>query len=368
MVGATLGAIPLSHVESQAFKPVAADVAGLAAGPEAVNLAKSLAIPLGLVLQHPGSHADPSIRKALGHTVVLNHAPEVEVFDIDVVESANKFSGHLVQAVLSAVRDSGLNPGNPKALPMPPPATFYPAGQDALVSGQFALLLSQVSGVGDSLPVGERSQPRQPEVNTHGLAGLGQLLNGLVKAKSHKVAPSAVLGYRDRAGAALKLSAPTDVEPAELGYCKVAVHGIPLKGRNRVLCGLLASLGFEARVAAALREEVGVGRLEMPEDLLERHATDFIEPGRLFLLLEFGQERRGLMVADLLAGAVGVAAELETPVVDEPDAAKGPGQNLLLVGSGVEPEAETHLHINSLAHVSQVVKAKGKEVALPPHA
>jgi hypothetical protein len=161
------------------------------------------------------------------------------------------------------------------------------------------------------------------------------------------------------------------VKPAYLGQNEVAVQGIPLERRPRVLGGLDASLRLKRWVSATLLEEVTEGGIEMAEGLLLGNTTDFVKPEEVLVFLEVSEESGRLVIADLLAFAVGVRASPEAPVVDETDAPKGLGKDLLLVERRVKSKLVAYLHTPIIAHVtreSQYSNERKEEAVIPPPA
>src|SRR5215472_9742576 len=85
------------------------------------------------------------------------------------------------------------------------------------------------------------------------------------------------------------------------------------------------------RILRSSLKEVFERLVQMPQGLLGRHTRDLIQPGRRRLLLPGGQGYRGIPVEEVFPTLpVGVRAQAQSPVIDEPRAAKRPGQHLTL--------------------------------------
>jgi hypothetical protein len=356
VVGFALWAIPLPNAEVQLSKPVAALRTGLAARPEPVDLDKLPSVPIGLVFQHTDGHADSCVRDALGEVPVLDHTTQVQVFDADRAKASDKRSSDLVQVVLPGIGDTSVNAGNLESLPTPASASLFSMCQNPLCLGQSAFSGPKMLRVWDALSVRERGKPRHAEINSDTRFCLWKLRELLVKAKSHEVATGAVLGYRDRTRFACELPAPTHTKPPDLGDCQVAVRSVPGESRCSVLGGLVSSLVLETRIVRSLLKEIGECRLEVSECLLCRNTAHLIQPRKLWIALELGPQRRRLMVPDLLAVAVGVTTQPQTPVVSKAHAPESSSKLLLLGRVRVESELVACLHIHTIYCVTAEVK------------
>lgn len=368
VMGTAHWAVPCPLVQSEASENVPASVAGLARGVETVNLHKGLPVAVGFVLQHADRHADRSVGNALGQAPVTNHATEVQVLDAYFIEPSDHVHCELVQMVFPGVDNPCVDPGHPQALPFPSIASLFTTGEDPAGKRQLSFGASKVMRIRHPLSIGESSEPGDAEVDPDRHSGLRELLDGLVQAEGCEVASSSVLGYRDRAGYAVELPAPTDSKPSDFGDYQVAVFRIPLERRFRVLCGLGSSFGFEGRVSAPLLEEIYKRCVEVAEGLLFGYATDLVEPEEVLVPLELGQKGGGLVVTDLLSVSVGIGASPEAPVVDEPYATESPNQDLLLSGRRIESELVAYLHMQIVAHVtieSQYPNERKEGAAIP---
>lgn len=112
---------------------------------------------------------------------------------------------------------------------------------------------------------------------------------------------------------------------------------------------VFANESNECRRVRATLEEVGVGRLEMSEGLLERRARHLSEKGEGFLLLPFSERSAHCKIADrLLVERPGTFAFGESLVVDEARASDGAAEQGFLIRSRVDAEAEaSREHFNN---------------------
>src|SRR5271169_1115504 len=278
MEGCAPWAGPPAHGERQVLKDVLASRAASAARKEAVHEPELPAVPGAFVGQHPPELEEADVTNAPGHAPAPHHAAHVQVLDAEDAEAPDKVRRQLGKVVPAAVGDPGVQAGDPEPLAPPAAASLRAARQGALQPGQLAQTVAQVPGIGQVLPVGERGQAIDAEIYPHARPGLGKRLHGFIQAEAREVAPGTVLGYRNRAGRARELPGPADAQVPDLGESEASLASVPLEGGTGELRALLPMLRLEAGIGRPLLEEVAVGRLQVPEALLEGNAEGFLEP------------------------------------------------------------------------------------------
>ena len=159
--------------------------------------------------------------------------------------------------------------------------------------------------------------------------------------ETREVATGGRLGYRHRRGLACELTAPANIERAELRQRNGSGAAAPAKGAARVFGALLAALLFERRIGRALLEEVQERDVEVPERLLDWHDGDRLQPSRFLGMAKFGQLRGGLVVADGSASVEGVSAHPQPPIVDVAAGPEHVGESCLLRLCRIESKADT---------------------------
>lgn len=356
MAFAAFGTSPLTHAKPKTIQNMPTAATRLSAGEEAVDLRYFLSVDLGLIFEHADCHANTGIRNTLSETMVANHTAKIQILDKDVVESPDELGRHLIEIVFTAIHNMGVNPRHLQSLLIPSSTPLVFSGKYPLRSGELPFLLSKILRVGDPLSRGERRQPRDAEINPDRSPGFRQFLAFFVKAQSHEVAISTVLGYRNRAGLALELPAPANAESADLGNNQIAIDRIPLERRAGIFCALFAAPGLERRVACTLFKEVDVGSLQVSKRLLFGNGTDFGEPGEFRFPLQVRQQCRRLVIPNLLSGTIGIRTQPKRPVVDETRATKGLDQRCFLALGRVESELVADLHTTTILCVNSYVK------------
>lgn len=352
VVLAALWTIPLTKIERETGQNVAAAMAPLRGGEEAVHKPQLPSVSLALVFEHGSELAEAGIRYRLGEAMVFHHSAHVQVFDADSVVSTHQIGGHFVQVILSGVADVFLDAGNADALPVPSAASFCATGEDPLGLGKTSLIFARMLRVGDSLIVAGSSQTVYPKINPDRFPGRFELGKLFVQDQRDEVASAGFFNDRDGRGFRLELPAPVHIETTQTGDNQVRVLGIgsgKLESGSRVFGALLVSLPLEHRIPSLLVKEPHEGVIQMSERLLGRNAGDFPQPRGFLLPLPFGEFGGGLVVTNpFLPLLPSVSPIPECPVKDKPAAAEDLREFRLLRLGRVESEAVTNLHTNNL--------------------
>lgn len=352
MVCAALWAIPFSNVEAETGQNVAAAMASLGRGEEAVHKPQLPAVSLTFVCEHLTELPERSIGDRFGETMVFDHTSHVQVFDADSVVSTHQIGGHFVQVILSGVTDVFLDAGNADALPVPSAASFCATGEDPLGLGKTRLVFARMLWIGDSLIVAGSSQTVYPKINPDRFPGRFELGKLFVQDQRDEVASAGFFNDRDGRGFRLELPAPVHIETTQTGDNQVRVLGIgsgKLESGSRVFGALLVSLPLEHRIPSLLVKEPHEGVIQMSERLLGRNAGDFPQPRGFLLPLPFGEFGGGLVVSNpFLPLLPSVSPIPERPVVDIPAAPEDLGKLRLLGRSWCPTELVSNLHTNNL--------------------
>jgi len=137
---------------------------------------------------------------------------------------------------------------------------------------------------------------------------------------------------------------------------------IPLEGRGRIFGGLRAMFALERGILRTPFKEVPEGPIQVPQGLLRRNRGHFVQPCILRLLLEVGEQGRGLSIRDaFLLLIVGVRTQAQRPIVDETSTAKRASENTLLLLSWVKPVLIGSFLFNSLQYSIDSVKHQQHE-------
>jgi hypothetical protein len=333
--------------------------AALTRGIPAVNLSKRLAVPVTFVFQIELEYAKPSVTDALGEAVVLDHAAHVQILNANHVKAFDQISRDFVQVIASRVGNVGVDASNFKLLSFPASATLFASRENPLRFRQALLMLAGVLGIANSFAIGQRGEAIDSQVHADTQTGLWQRLERFIQNECRKVAPSAVLGYRDRAWIAFERSRPTDVEPAQTSNLQTARTRVPFKAGTGVLGGLITVLAAEVWVLGTFVKEVAESGLQVSKCLLRWNARDFVQPQGRFLLLQDSQCRTRAFVADGLPfGVIAVGSQAQTPVVHESASAECASKDFLLLKTGIKPELEPELHKKQYTPVSAYTQIK----------
>ena len=240
--------------------------------------------------------------------------------------------------------------GNHEPLAVPAATSLFSSGQDPLQSCEFGQLARQVPWIADALPGGERGQVIDAEVYPHVHARPGVRSYSFVQAEAHKVPPRTVLGYRDRAGLALELLGLAGAQVPYLGKPEVALLPVPSERGTGELRALHSALRLETRVGRPLLKEVTVGRLQVPEALLEWDTGNLVQPPALGLLLPSRQRGAGLLIANLgFVPGVTFLSQTKRAVVNMANTPKRLPERPALAGARIASEGDPHFHGHALA-------------------
>ncbi len=346
--GATFGAAPGARGKRQRFDHEPAFRAAFAARKEPVHEPELPAVPGALVGEHLAEGGHAQVANAPGKAFLAHHATHIQILDADHIKASDQVGSKLGEMIPAAVAYPGVEAGNPLALAVPTAASPLTSGKDALQPAQPCELLSEMPGIGHALPVGERRQTVDAEINPHARSGPGKRFHRFVQAETRKVTPSTVLGYRNRAGRTRELPGPADAQVPNLGESEVHLLPVPPEGGTGELGALLPAPRLEAGIGRPLREEVAVGRLQVPEALLEGNTGDIAKPLTATLLFPLGKGGARLAIAHrgFILG-VSVFPQTKRPVIDIPDTPESPAEGAPLGSAWVEPESVPDFHSTS---------------------
>lgn len=276
---ATVLTFKLPHVQRHGGVNMPTARAAFAGGKESVSNANLFTIPRGFVFQHGSKPPEAGATDVLGKRAHPDHSAHVQVFNGNNVEVPDKIGGELVQTVLAAIGNLGVNFCHHDLLPRSPLTAIYLSSQPLLRSCETLGVFGRVSRIGVASAIAQRCQPRDSKVDPDLPSGLWKRdFVRFVQTKAHEVSSGTVLDYRNRAWLARELATPLDSEATDFGNCKVAISSVPFESVDRVFSGLLPMFGAESRILGTLGEEIGESRLQMPQGLLLRNAGRFSQP------------------------------------------------------------------------------------------
>jgi len=359
-MGFALRAIPFSNGQGQTLGHESTDVAAFAGRKETVNDLQFLSVPRAFVFYHAPERGQADIADGPRQTVIRYHAPDVQVFNGEYIEAANKGSRPFIKIVFATVGDMCMQSGYLDALTIPSPTSFVSTGKNPLQPLQLGRIVAEMFRICDSLPGGQCCQPVYSEVYTHNFAGLGDGIHLFVEAKRHEVTTGTVLGYRNRAGDACERPRPVNVHPANARDVQVPIHGVPLECTPSVFSGLTTVLSLEGRIRTSLLEEILERGLKMPKRLLLWNTGGLLQPRKVFGIAVLCPRRTTGIVVDGLSTFEGIGAETECPVVGMADATEDTGKFTLLRRCRIHAKSISHLHKNRLLYV-RLVSQQQKE-------
>ena len=343
---ATVFAVELSDLQAKAGVDMSARVAAFAAGKKAVRHAQLAPIPLAFVSQHLPKHPEAGATDVLGEGSILNHAAHVQVFNRQHVEPAHQVGGELIQRILPAVGNLGVQPCDLQPLVIPSATAIDAAGENPLQSRQPCGIAGSMARVWNSFPIGKSGQPANSKVDPDTASSLGERgLGWFIQTKTHEVSPGTVLCYRNRSGRTCETATPFDVKTTDFGKCKIAIGRIPFETSRVIFSRLLPVLGSELGVASPLGEEIGERSLKMTQGLLLGNAGGLAQPGKGSVATMLRPSRAAGVVIDRLAVLEAVRPQSQREVVGVPNTAKLPGQLPRLATCRIGPECHANFHL-----------------------
>ena len=266
-------------------------------------------------------------------------------FNRQHVEPAHQICGELIQCVLPAVSDLGVQTSHFQPLMVPAATALDATGENPLQSRQPCGVAGSVAWICNPLARTQGCEPTDSQVNPDHASSLGERGFGwLVQTKTHEVASVPALCYRAGSWLTRETATPLDVKPTDFGNCEFAIIRIPFETIDRVFSRLLPVLAGECWVACPFGEEIGESRLQMPERLLLRHAGRFTQPSKLRVSAMLGQCRAAGVVIDRLAVLEAVRAESQGEVIDVTRTAELTRQLPRLAVCRVASECVAHFH------------------------
>ena len=335
----------LSDFQAKVGVDMSTGIASFAARKEPIRNPQLAAIPSALVSQHRTELPKAGATDMLGELVILDHAAHVQVLDCQHVETPNQIRGELVQCVLAAVGDLGVQTRHFQPLPIPTATTLDATGENPLQSRQPCSMAGSVAWVGYSSAITQGCQTANSKVNPDLASCLRERgLGWFVQTKTHEIASIPALGYRAGSRLARETATPFDVKPTDFGNCEVAIVRIPFESVDCVFSRLFAVLGCELGVGCLFGKEVGERCLQMPESLLLRHTGRLTQPSKLRVSAMLGQCRAAGVVIDRLAVLEAVRAESQGEVIDVTRTAELTRQLPRLAVCRVALECVAHFH------------------------
>jgi predicted O-methyltransferase YrrM len=348
---------PLAHVQWQGVEHMPAGVTAFGTGIPTVNLDQRAPVPRGFVFQLAHQLTPARIADSFGERVIAHQVLDRQRLHAHRLVLTNEAGRQLVQAITTLVGNPGMFARHLQARLLPILRAFLFARESALRMLQAALTARQMARVGDLLAGAEDGHVFQPHIYSNQAVHDWQRRHLLLEQERDEVAPGGVPGNGDGDGCPGQEARPVDVQRrVHLRQGKRAGLRIPAKRAPGVGGRLASMLRVEGGILGAALEEGAERFVQVAQRLLQRHTGYLIEPGGFGLLLEGGERRRRLMIADaLLPLIVGVRPQTQRPVVDEARAAERPRQHSGLCGRRVEPIAVGAFLLHAYNHSARVV-------------
>ena len=306
--------------DRQAFRDDSATARTCLASERGIDRLRSLPGARRLESEDGKKRCPTGIRDALSKGVILNHVTDPQVFMVYRVVLPNQRERRLVVKILPLVADVLMRSGEERDGLASPMAPLLAPRHSALAASQIGVRLAIVTRRGDRLPVGQRGEGLQPQINSRLLAGARNWLYGHVRAGESHMPTVSLMRDRDGLGHALNRARPMHADAPNLGEDEEAVV------KPRTIAVLLEGEGVDA--VAAL--EPWETRLLAPLDATKERLVGLIKPGK-HILQDVAMD--GLVLRHLGANGLEFGFLL---VARDRDAAPLPGGDALLEGGVIE--------------------------------
>lgn len=336
---------PFTDGQGHGIDDTPATRAHLARRKPAIDLDRRFPVHRGLSLDRPNSHADSDIAQAAGKAVILDHAAQVQVFEVDHIEPANEINRQLLGRVLATVADLLMDAGDPTLGQEASPRALLFASQLPLCLGQPPGARRQMAWIADSLAGRERCQPVDAKVDTDLGASHRQGLYVDLDDETDKPATTRLADDRGCGRRARHRPVPAHLHAADLGEGECSVLPVELECRERVGRRIVLAFTTKGWIARSLGEEVAERSLELAQRLLQRHRRNFVQPRSFGLPLEDGHGPVTVSVGHSLPFLEGARSFGQSPIIDIAAAAERARQRLLLFGRRVAPIGPSLIHV-----------------------
>ena len=321
---------------------------------------------LALGLDHADCGADRGVREGTGKAVVFDHAPEMEVFDIDRIEPTRQHRTELVQAIAPRIGNLFMQPSHTAGvLPVSIRAPLF-SGQPPLSAGQQGRFPSKMARVRNRLPGREGRQGEHAEVDADRLTGADAFHGSDFDDHRDVVATRRMPRDGDGAGVGRHRPTETQRQHPELGKGQALGLTVKLEGAAGVFSAVSRpALFLEGGIGAALSEEIHEGGLQVTKGLLHGDTRHVVQEGHVRVTFQRGQLGAGADKRQPLPALEGHGPRRQHPVVDQAATAKGLRQVFSLRGSGIGSEGPTTCHGLIINHLAIEMKSSGGTRFLP---
>ena len=268
-----------------------------------------------------------------------------------------------MQVVRTAIGNFRVNTGHLALGFQPILATEFFLGKTALVFRQLSRVLCAMAGIAGFKTIRGDKQIFNADINTHLFIGDGQQRGIKFTQARHKIASCLIFGNGNGRGVREKLTTPFDVQRSfTLSQFQFTV----LKGEGSVseFCRLMLFFGFKDGVFSPTFKEVFERRLLVSQALLQRHARNVIQEGKLRFLFESGEACVSTNIVHLFFYLiVSIRAVTQEAVVHITHTSERLSQQLFLLLVRVKAELVGALSFHSSHCETEACEAQPQKIA-----
>lgn len=355
MLTFTVGALPVTHSKGHSLSHVATAPTPFGGGKETVNLHQRFTPPNTLVIQHRHEPTERSVADMLCQFTISDQTPHVQVFHRDYVKPAYYVGRDFVEVVNAGIGQLFVDFGNFDTLTVPTSRTFGFPAQGLLGFCQLGFVLSGKSQISNPFAVTQRCQSIDTQINADRFAGFGERLGCFVQHQRDVIASGPRLADSHSRRLRGERARPTDFKFTNFGKTQNTV-GI-LESRGGVFSTLSVAFALESGVLSPARKEVAERGLQVSETLLQRDATDLVEPLVFRSLFESGQGGTGLVVVDAFPIGPRICPQPQGPVPGKARMPKYPAQFLSLRIGGIAAKRVPDFHSLKIQKASHTINS-----------
>ncbi len=293
----TFGALPFSILESQSVIDVPAAITSLAGWKKPIKFANRTTVPFAFVLEHVDKLIPSGVRDRFGKTVIPDHVSNSQVFNMYRLVIADKFFACLMKKITALIRNFLMLHSKPMYCFTSGIRIFLLPGYRALKSFKPFLSLAEIFRAFHRFAVRSGEECLDTEVNADFIASIFRLRHFNFAEDGGIVSTRSAAGDGNRLHYPLNGSVDFYLNPLRSRDVKSIIQKRPSLGnRKRLRISTFLKPGkFSSTV-----KEAAVGKIKMPETLLQGLGIYFSEPAILLLLLELGEHSRCIMVVQPL--------------------------------------------------------------------
>ena len=294
----TFGTLPFPDLQRQLIHYKATISASFTRRKKAVNFHQFSTVPLAFIFKLTNQFSPSSIRDAASKGMVFNHIRHSQILNRYRLVFSYQLSCQLVQKIFSPISNLSLNLCYSQPCFLSIFRTFLSPRKSLLCCSELAVFLVEVLRIGNFFSITGSYQRSNTSIQPNIFAGWWQLAFSWIVNQKRDKPTSRRIKFNCQCGRVAingKVTTPDYIQRLfTLG--KPQRTFFPFKSRTSKFS--IASIPFllKIRILGSFCPKVSKSNLKMPQSLLKRYTTNFVEELQLFSFLPSGKQTRGLIV------------------------------------------------------------------------